>query len=167
MIQARYEECCKLAIAINRLSLLAAAINAEHRAAFGAAEKALEHAAECGRRLIEAKSLLPHGEWLPWLEANTEVVPRQSQKYMRLANNWEEIRKANQQFAFAHQPRLELIADQRVIRAIAPRTGNPEWFTPLPPVIDAARMVFGGEISLDPASCAEAQKHRSEGKGVL
>ena len=51
-----------------------------------------EHAAECGRRLIEAKALLPHGEWLPWLEANTEVIPRQSQKYMRLADNWEEIK---------------------------------------------------------------------------
>ena len=62
-------------LSINRLSLLAAAINAEHRAAFGAAAKAIEHAAECGRHLIEAKALLPHGDWLPWLEANTEVGP--------------------------------------------------------------------------------------------
>ena len=73
----------------NLLAFLAAEINAEYRAAHGAAEKALHHAAECGRRLIEAKALVPHGEWLAWLEANTEVVPRQSQKYMRLAEGWE------------------------------------------------------------------------------
>ena len=43
------------------------------------------------RLLIEAKELVQHGDWLPWLESNTEVVPRQCQKYMRLAENWDEI----------------------------------------------------------------------------
>ena len=36
-------------LSINRLSLLAAAINAEHRAAYGFAGEAVKHAAECGR----------------------------------------------------------------------------------------------------------------------
>jgi hypothetical protein len=37
----------------NRLPVLASAINAEHDAAYGAARTALEHAAECGRLLLE------------------------------------------------------------------------------------------------------------------
>ena len=99
----------------NRLPFLAAAINAEHRAAFGAAEKALEHAAECGRHLIEAKALVPHGDWLPWLKANTEVVPRQSQKYMRLANHWEQV-SAKSELGGSHlalNDALQLIADPK------------------------------------------------------
>jgi hypothetical protein len=62
---------------------LAQAIDREHQAAIGAARTALEHAAECGRLLLEAKASVPHGDWLPWLEANTSVSARQSQRYMR------------------------------------------------------------------------------------
>ena len=95
-----------------RLPILAAAINTEHRAAFGFAEKAIKHAAECGRWLIEAKGLLPHGAWLPWLEANTEVSVRQSQKYMRLAQGWEEIKCAPSSHLSINTA-LELIADPK------------------------------------------------------
>jgi hypothetical protein len=52
---------------------LAIKINVAHRAAYGNAQKALESAAECGRLLLEAKELVEHGEWLPGLEAHTEV----------------------------------------------------------------------------------------------
>ena len=47
----------------------------------------LKHAIECGRLLIEAKATLPHGAWLPWLEANVSFGARQAQKYMRLADH--------------------------------------------------------------------------------
>jgi hypothetical protein len=75
----------------NRLPILAAGINAAHQAAHEAAQTALQRAAECGRFLIEAKALVRHGNWLPWLEQNTTVSPRQSQKYMRLAARWDEL----------------------------------------------------------------------------
>jgi hypothetical protein len=74
---------------------LVAKINSAHRQAFGNAKKAMEYAAECGRLLVEAKALVEHGEWLPWLEAHTEVSPRQCQRYMRLAENWAEIEAKN------------------------------------------------------------------------
>ena len=77
------------------LDALAAGINVEHRAAEAAARTAIEHALNAGRLLTEAKSQLPHGEWLPWLEANTEVSPRQSQRYMRVAKNWSAIEGKN------------------------------------------------------------------------
>jgi hypothetical protein len=138
----------------NRLPILAIEINAEHRAAYGAAEKALEHAAECGRLLIEAKALLPHGEWLPWLEANTEVVPRQSQKYMRLAANWEQI-ESEPGSHLSINDALAAISDRK--EWIAASSGDAQWFTPLE-VLEAVRTVFGGSICLDPASCAAAQE---------
>lgn len=73
----------------NQIALpeVAQAIDREHQAATGAARIALEHAAECGRLLLEAKAALPHGGWLPWLETNTSVSARQSQRYMRHATS--------------------------------------------------------------------------------
>lgn len=41
-----------------------------------------------GRCLIEAKELLPHGEWLPWLNEQAELPERTAQKFMRLAREW-------------------------------------------------------------------------------
>lgn len=41
-----------------------------------------------GRRLIEAKEMLPHGEWLPWLTERVEFSERTAQDFMRLAREW-------------------------------------------------------------------------------
>jgi hypothetical protein len=68
-----------------QLSDLAQAIDREHQAAIGAARSAVEHAITCGQLLLQAKAEVGHGGWLPWLEANTTVSARQSQRYMRLS----------------------------------------------------------------------------------
>lgn len=41
-----------------------------------------------GRCLNEAKDMLPHGEWLPWLNEQVELSERTAQKFMRLAREW-------------------------------------------------------------------------------
>lgn len=41
-----------------------------------------------GQRLIEAKEMLPHGEWLPWLEERVEFPERRANCFMRLAREW-------------------------------------------------------------------------------
>ena len=41
-----------------------------------------------GRGLIEAKALLSHGEWLPWLEERVEFSERSARNFMRLARDW-------------------------------------------------------------------------------
>ena len=41
-----------------------------------------------GQRLIEAKSMIPHGEWLPWLTEHVEFSERTAQNFMRLAREW-------------------------------------------------------------------------------
>lgn len=41
-----------------------------------------------GRGLIDAKGLLPHGEWLPWLTERVEFSERSAQNFMRLAREY-------------------------------------------------------------------------------
>jgi hypothetical protein len=78
-------------IAPATLTDYAVIINDEHRAAFGCAQQAIEHARVAGEHLLKAKAALKHGEWLPWLEMSVEVGARQAQKYMKLAENWPAI----------------------------------------------------------------------------
>ncbi|MGE4274215.1 MAG: DUF3102 domain-containing protein [Desulfitobacterium sp.] len=44
----------------------------------------LANAIEVGRRLKEAKDLLPHGEWLNWLEESVNYTERTAQKLLRI-----------------------------------------------------------------------------------
>lgn len=44
---------------------------------------------EIGRRLKEAKALLSHGEWLPWLQEKVEFSERSAQNFMRLADAYQ------------------------------------------------------------------------------
>lgn len=41
-----------------------------------------------GQRLAEAKAMLDHGEWLPWLTERVEFSERSAQNFMRLAREW-------------------------------------------------------------------------------
>ncbi|MBM6926942.1 DUF3102 domain-containing protein [Pseudoflavonifractor phocaeensis] len=41
-----------------------------------------------GRCLMEAKGMLRHGEWLPWLNERVELSERTAQKFMKLAREW-------------------------------------------------------------------------------
>lgn len=43
---------------------------------------------EIGKRLIEAKEQLSHGEWLPWLEQRVEFTERHAQRFMKLAREY-------------------------------------------------------------------------------
>ena len=43
---------------------------------------------EIGRRLIEAKRQLEHGEWLPWLREKVDLSERSAQNFMRLAKEY-------------------------------------------------------------------------------
>jgi hypothetical protein len=57
----------------NRLPVLADEIRAALAEVNTFARRALESAIEAGTRLLEAKELCGHGEWLPWLAECTEA----------------------------------------------------------------------------------------------
>ena len=70
---------------------LAGRINTEHEAVCEAAMTATQHAIKCENLLAEAKSGLPHGQWLPWIKENCDLSERTTQAYMRLARRHEEL----------------------------------------------------------------------------
>ena len=43
---------------------------------------------EIGKRLIEAKEQLSHGEWLPWLKGKVDFSERTANDFMKLAREW-------------------------------------------------------------------------------
>lgn len=75
----------------NSLTDLAARIRAEHEGAQAAVRRGIEHAMAAGDMLIEAKKLLKHGQWLPWLRDHCEMPDRTARHYMRLARGRKRI----------------------------------------------------------------------------
>ena len=95
----------------SELSTLATEINSHHSQAFNHAKSAMEHARQVGELLTQAKSLVPHGEWLPWLEANCEVSARQAQRYIQVSSNWTTITKNDTVSYLTFRGLSELLAD--------------------------------------------------------
>ena len=70
---------------------------------------------EIGRRLREAKELLDHGQWLPWLEKETEFSERTAQRYMRV---FEEYGAAQLGF-FGPETNATTLSDLPITKALA------------------------------------------------
>ncbi|PDT24801.1 DUF3102 domain-containing protein [Rhizobium hidalgonense] len=94
----------------NRLPVLAASIKTEHDECLAAMRQSLSHALAAGEMLMEAKSLVAHGQWLPWLADNCAVPKRTAQLYMRLAKHRELIESKSADVALLTiQAAVELI----------------------------------------------------------
>ena len=75
-------------------------------------------AIEIGRRLVEAKDMLSHGEWLPWLERETELSDRTAARYMKIFTEY----GAAQQSLFgpvANSPTLSNLSVSNALRLLA------------------------------------------------
>lgn len=79
------------------LTSLAQRINEANQNALASSKKAILYAIECGEALINAKSLVKHGEWQSWLKNNCEVSERTAQNYMKLATEYPSIEDAKAQ----------------------------------------------------------------------
>lgn len=71
----------------NRLPILAAEIRVAHSDIQEAAKTAAQRAIDAGHLLIEAKELVKHGEWLPWLKQHCALAERTAQLYMKIAKS--------------------------------------------------------------------------------
>lgn len=81
----------------NYLPELAARIRAEHEAMSQSLRRGVEHGMAAGKLLVEAKALVKHGQWLPWLKQHCGMSDRTARLYMQLAKNRETIEKRNRQ----------------------------------------------------------------------
>ena len=76
-----------------------------------------------GRCLIEAKDMLPHGEWTTWLVDRVEFSERSAQRIMRLAREWSNptalsdlgVTKAFTLLALPTEEREQFMGDNNVI----------------------------------------------------
>lgn len=75
----------------NSLTDLAFRIRAEHDATASAMKRGIYHAMAAGDLLTEAKGLLKHGQWRPWLAEHCAIPERTASHYMRLARRRAEI----------------------------------------------------------------------------
>ena len=88
-------------------------INAEHHACEAAVRAALKHAIRCGVLLEEQKAVVPHGEWLAWLNENFDGSARVAQTYMRLSRNRQQVEE------LAKAQRSALLSIDGALRALA------------------------------------------------
>src|SRR5262249_16307953 len=75
----------------NSLTDLAASIKSEHEAVSTRVSDSVRHGIGGGELLVEAKTQLKHGQWLPWLQDHCTISERTAQLYMRCAKNREAI----------------------------------------------------------------------------
>jgi hypothetical protein len=133
----------------------ALAIGELYRKARASVADSVRYLIEAGQRLLEKKTSLARGEWMPWLEANAALLN------MDISCTPQRLMNAAVKFGAGAE-----YDDQRVIeisRAIwghnvrdTQGTGKNEWFTPAE-YIPLVRAVLG-TIDLDPATHIEAQK---------
>jgi hypothetical protein len=69
------------------LAQLAERIKSLHGAVVDAGKNVVRKGIDAGLALMEAKKLVGHGQWLPWLKENCGVSERRAQHYMKLAAN--------------------------------------------------------------------------------
>jgi hypothetical protein len=91
---------------ITSLDALASQANENHQLAEATAGSALEYARRSGAALVEAKAMVKHGEWIPWVESNFRGNRFTAARYMRLLN-------------VSHETHLEASSIREALRMIA------------------------------------------------
>lgn len=116
---------------------------------------ALMYAVEIGRRLAEAKEILPHGEWGKWLKEEVKFSERSARNFMKLFTEY----GSSQLSFFSSDLKRQTFADLPYSKALA-----------LLAVPEEEREVFAKEVKAEDLSVRELQeaiKERDEAKKQL
>lgn len=73
----------------------------------------LSGAIEIGRRLVEAKTMVPHGEWGKWLEHDAQISSRQAQRFIQLFDEY-----GSQQIGFFGNANPSLMSNMPYTKAL-------------------------------------------------
>ena len=98
---------------------------------------------EIGRRLVQAKEMLGHGEWLPWLEKETEFSSSSAQRYMKLFDEY----GASQQGLFGPETNSPTLGNLPISKALA-----------LLSVPESDRIEFAEEVDAEHISVRELEE---------
>ena len=91
------------------------AVGAEIRSLTATAKKlTLYFGIEIGRRLAEARELVPHGEWLAWLERETEFSQPTASRFVRLYQEY----GADQQSLFGAEAKYSTLNNLSISNAL-------------------------------------------------
>lgn len=93
------------------LNQLIAEINANEKLIAFHKESMVKLAIQSGLGLMQAKGMLPHGEFTAWLEAHCTVGARQAQKYMKLGQEYGKSESANSFLDIDSEIKLLMFAD--------------------------------------------------------
>lgn len=119
-----------------RLVTLADDANREHEAVAAHVHAALAHAIAAGEFLLQARELVPRGQWEAWVYKNFRA-PRMSRPYMRLAK-YKHLLPPDVEFTLASEPvqppvtgslgdaQQQLLRTSEMLRDLVRREGHPE-----------------------------------------
>lgn len=125
------------------LATIASRINSAHAAFERSGQMALSLAAEAGALLLDARRIVPHGGWLPWLKDNFRGSQPTAHRYMLVAANRETV-EANYSRAnnLSLRSVVKLLTKERHGSGQLVLTGEPESDAQASPVaVTTARAV--------------------------
>lgn len=105
------------------LQTLASAIKAKHLECQAAAERSDTLWEERSKLLNHSKSLIPHGQWIPWVHEECGFSERQAQRYMLASNAslresyLEDRKESNAKHRAAHKARGKACAEEFIREA--------------------------------------------------
>ena len=102
---------------------------------------------EIGKRLVQAKEMLDHGEWMPWLERETEFSSSSAQRYMKLYEEY----GASQQGLFGPETNSPTLGNLPISKAFA-----------LLSVPESDREAFAEEVDAEHISVRELEEKIKE-----
>lgn len=77
----------------NPLRELARKINAGHKKVLESYRASVKHAREVGLLLVDARELVEHGEWQPWVKRNCRFSYETATNYIKVAKRWKEVER--------------------------------------------------------------------------